>query len=202
MLPSTFGGNGIVTEPRTVSTLRVGLAGRRSPVRRASPARRVCPSRLLRRPQTVDSAPRDLQQPRRYRARHRLRAHLRLVDQQVLEPRHPPPLRRRVRYQVRKLPLVPPPPRSLIAPENRRFQHRSCSQPILLWCTYRATCCSDAGCGGVSAAAGDGVGGRYASPSLTCAVGRRCVPAGASPARQLSLQPEAVGAVQGGNELD
>ena len=41
-----------------------------------------------------------------------------------------------------------------------------------------------------------------ASPSLTCAVKRRCVPAGANPARQLSLQPEAVGAVQGGNELD
>ena len=35
----------------------------------------------------------------------------------------------------------------------------------------------------------------------TCAVERRCVPAGANPARQLSLQPEAVGAVQGGNEL-
>ena len=41
----------------------------------------------------------------------------------------------------------------------------------------------------------------YTSPSLTCAVERRCVPAGANPARQLSLQPEAVGAVQGGNEL-
>ena len=40
-----------------------------------------------------------------------------------------------------------------------------------------------------------------ASPSLSCAVERRCVPAGANPARQLSLQPEAVGAVQGGNEL-
>ena len=40
-----------------------------------------------------------------------------------------------------------------------------------------------------------------ANPSLTCAVERRCVPAGANPARQLSLQPEAVGAVQGGNEL-
>ena len=39
------------------------------------------------------------------------------------------------------------------------------------------------------------------SPSLPCAVERRCVPAGANPARQLSLQPEAVGAVQGGNEL-
>ena len=38
--------------------------------------------------------------------------------------------------------------------------------------------------------------------ALTCAVKRRCVPAGAKPARQLSLQPEAVGAVQGGNELD
>ena len=39
------------------------------------------------------------------------------------------------------------------------------------------------------------------SPGLVCAVERRCVPAGANPARQLSLQPEAVGAVQGGNEL-
>ena len=38
--------------------------------------------------------------------------------------------------------------------------------------------------------------------TLTCAVERRCVPAGANPVRQLSLQPEAVGAVQGGNELD
>ena len=36
---------------------------------------------------------------------------------------------------------------------------------------------------------------------LLCAVERRCIPAGANPARQLSLQPEAVGAVQGGNEL-
>ena len=42
----------------------------------------------------------------------------------------------------------------------------------------------------------------FANPSLTCAVERRCVPAGANPARQLSLQPEAVGAVRGGNELD
>ena len=39
-------------------------------------------------------------------------------------------------------------------------------------------------------------------PGFPCAVERRCVPAGANPARQLSLQPEAVGAVQGGNELD
>ena len=38
--------------------------------------------------------------------------------------------------------------------------------------------------------------------SSSCAVERRCVPAGANPARQLSLQPEAVGAVRGGNELD
>ena len=67
---------------------------------------------------------RDLQHPRRYRTRHRFRAQLRLVDQQVLEPRHPPPLRRRVHYQFRKLPLVLPPLRSLIAPENRRFQRR------------------------------------------------------------------------------
>ena len=36
---------------------------------------------------------------------------------------------------------------------------------------------------------------------LTCAVVRRCISAGEKPARQLSLQPEAVGAVQGGNEL-
>ena len=42
---------------------------------------------------------------------------------------------------------------------------------------------------------------RFATPSLPCAVERRCVPAGANPARQLSLQPEAVGAVQGGNEM-
>ena len=40
------------------------------------------------------------------------------------------------------------------------------------------------------------------SHELACAVERRCIPAGANPARQLSLQPEAVGAVQGGNELD
>ena len=40
------------------------------------------------------------------------------------------------------------------------------------------------------------------NPLLGCAVERRCVPAGANPARQLSFQPEAVGAVQGGNELD
>ena len=37
---------------------------------------------------------------------------------------------------------------------------------------------------------------------LSAPVERRCVPAGANPARQLSFQPEAVGAVQGGNELD
>ena len=35
-----------------------------------------------------------------------------------------------------------------------------------------------------------------------CAVERRFLLAGAKPARQLSLQPVAVGAVQGGNELD
>ena len=40
------------------------------------------------------------------------------------------------------------------------------------------------------------------NPDSMCAVERRCVPAGANPARQLSLQPEAVGAVRGGNELD
>ena len=40
------------------------------------------------------------------------------------------------------------------------------------------------------------------SSTLPCAVERRCVPAGANPARYLSLQPEAVGVVQGGNELD
>ena len=42
----------------------------------------------------------------------------------------------------------------------------------------------------------------HSTHHLTCAVERRCIPAGANPARQLSLQPEAVGAVQGGNELD
>ena len=35
-----------------------------------------------------------------------------------------------------------------------------------------------------------------------CAVERRCVPAGAKPVRQLSLQPVAIGAVRGGNETD
>ena len=39
------------------------------------------------------------------------------------------------------------------------------------------------------------------TPVSTCAVERRCISAGENPARQLSLQPEAVGAVQGGNEL-
>ena len=67
---------------------------------------------------------RDLQHPRRYRARHRFRAQLRLVDQQVLEARYPPPLRRRVHYEFRELRLVVPPLRSLIAPENRRSQRR------------------------------------------------------------------------------
>ena len=35
---------------------------------------------------------------------------------------------------------------------------------------------------------------------IQCAVKRRTSPAGASPARQLSLQPVAIGAVGGGNE--
>jgi hypothetical protein len=35
-----------------------------------------------------------------------------------------------------------------------------------------------------------------------CAVKGVLFPAGANPARQLSLQPEALEAVQGGNELD
>ena len=35
-----------------------------------------------------------------------------------------------------------------------------------------------------------------------CAVERRFLPAGAKPARQLSLQPVAVGAVHGGNDMD
>ena len=38
-----------------------------------------------------------------------------------------------------------------------------------------------------------------ASPCLTCAVERRCLPAGANPVRQLSLQPVAIGAVGGGS---
>ena len=35
-----------------------------------------------------------------------------------------------------------------------------------------------------------------------CAVGRRRSSAGANPARQLSLQPVAIGAVEGGNDFD
>ena len=46
------------------------------------------------------------------------------------------------------------------------------------------------------------MGQRYFSPHFSCAVERRFLLAGAKPARQLSLQPVAVGAVQGGNELD
>ena len=37
---------------------------------------------------------------------------------------------------------------------------------------------------------------------LPCAVQRRHSSAGANPARQLSLQPVAVGAVDGGNDMD
>ena len=40
------------------------------------------------------------------------------------------------------------------------------------------------------------------SPHFSCAVERRFLLVGANPTRQLSLQPVAVGAVQGGNELD
>ena len=40
------------------------------------------------------------------------------------------------------------------------------------------------------------------SACLTCAVERRCVLAGANPARQLLLQPVAIGAVRGGNDTD
>ena len=39
-------------------------------------------------------------------------------------------------------------------------------------------------------------------PRFSCAVERRFLLAGAKPVRQLSLQPVAIGAVQGGNELD
>ena len=41
-----------------------------------------------------------------------------------------------------------------------------------------------------------------ASPHISCAVERRCFSAGANPARQLSLQPEVIGAVRGGNDTD
>ena len=41
----------------------------------------------------------------------------------------------------------------------------------------------------------------YVNPSLPCAVERRHSSAGANPARQLSLQPVAVGAGEGGNEF-
>jgi hypothetical protein len=40
------------------------------------------------------------------------------------------------------------------------------------------------------------------SLDFQCAVKGVLFPAGANPARQLSLQPEALEAVQGGNELD
>ena len=40
------------------------------------------------------------------------------------------------------------------------------------------------------------------SPSSPCAVERRCVLAGSNPARQLLLQPVAIGAVRGGNDTD
>ena len=55
-----------------------------------------------------------------------------------------------------------------------------------------------------AAATARSISARSSGVALTsmCAVERRCVPAGANPARQLSLQPEAVGAVRGGNELD
>ena len=42
---------------------------------------------------------------------------------------------------------------------------------------------------------------RRANPTLPCAVRRRRPSAGANPARQLSLQPVAVGAGEGGNDL-
>ena len=41
----------------------------------------------------------------------------------------------------------------------------------------------------------------HPSPSLPCAVQRRHSSAGANPARQLSLQPVAVGAGEGGNDI-
>ena len=40
------------------------------------------------------------------------------------------------------------------------------------------------------------------SPLYSCAVERCRHPAGANPARQLSLQPVAIGAVEGGNDFD
>ena len=46
-----------------------------------------------------------------------------------------------------------------------------------------------------------GAGGQLARKSQ-CAVERRLHLAGAKPARQLSLQPVAVGAVHGGNDMD
>jgi hypothetical protein len=42
----------------------------------------------------------------------------------------------------------------------------------------------------------------YLARISQCAVKGVLFPAGANPARQLSLQPEALEAVQGGNELD
>ena len=113
----------------TCAALPAALPARASPLPR-TPWRGTTPrSTASPIPATPSALPerrhhRDLQHPRRYRARYGFRALLRLVDQQVLEPRHPAPLPRRVRYQVRKLPLVLPPLRSLIAPENRRFQRR------------------------------------------------------------------------------
>ena len=56
--------------------------------------------------------------------RHRPRPALRLVDQQMLESRHPVPLRRRVAEQAGELALVRPWLRSMIAPEDCRFQRR------------------------------------------------------------------------------
>ena len=65
---------------------------------------------------------RDLRQPRGQGPRHRLRALLRQVDQQMLEPRHPTPLRRRVGEQLGELPFVLPRLRSMI--EYQRHDQR------------------------------------------------------------------------------
>ena len=47
-----------------------------------------------------------------------------------------------------------------------------------------------------------GIGGGILTRKSQCAVERRFLLAGAKPARQLSLQPVAVGAVHRGNDMD
>ena len=73
---------------------------------------------------------RELRQPRPHRSRHRLRVLPRLVDQQVLEPRHPAPVRLRPRNQLRELPIMPPRLRSLI--EYHRHDQRQLRLVLVL----------------------------------------------------------------------